>query len=95
MKEGDKMNIKPLGKRVLVRPVPVEEQETAGGIIIPATTKEVSVFKGEVVEIGDDVTRVKVGDLILVTQHVGDRANQGSEEFYILDEEALLATIDR
>jgi len=33
------MNIKPLGKRVLIKPVK-EEERTSGGIYIPETAKE-------------------------------------------------------
>ena len=89
------MNIKPLGKRVLLKPVPVEEQTSKGGVIIPAALKE-SVYKADVMEVGDEVTKVEVGNLVLITQHVGDRVNrEGSEEYYILNEDDLLATIDR
>jgi len=61
------MNIKPIGERVLIKPMK-EEEKTAGGIYIPETAKE-KKKQGVVVEIGtaddDKELPVQKGDLII------------------------------
>ena len=45
------MKLKPLGDRLIVRPVE-EEETTASGIVLPETAKE-KPQKGQVVAVGD------------------------------------------
>jgi len=48
---GDKsMKVKPLGERLLIKPI-VEEKKTVGGIVLPDAAKE-KPMKAEVVEVG-------------------------------------------
>ncbi len=90
------MKIQPLGKRVLLQRATVEEQKTEGGVYIPQAQLEAGTYKAEVIAIGDEITKVKAGDLVLITQYSGDRAHdENAEEYLILDEDDLLATIDR
>ncbi len=90
------MKIQPLGKRVLLQRVSVEEQKTDGGIVIPNAQLEAGTYKAEVIAIGDEITKVAAGDLVLITQYAGDRAHdENAEEYLILEEDDLLATIDR
>ena len=90
------MKIQPLGKRVLLQRVSVGEQTTEGGIVLPEAQLEAGTYKAEIIAIGDEITKVKSGDLVLITQYAGDRAHdENAEEYLILDEEDLLATIER
>ncbi len=86
--------IRPLGARVVIEPVKVEERTTSGGIVIPETTHWANTYKGEVLAIGD-VEKVKVGDLILFTLGAGDRVEYENEQLAILDEDEILAILDR
>lgn len=52
--------LQPLGKRVFIETVPEDEKATT----VLLLAKEPTVFK--VVAIGDDVTKVNVGDTILL-----------------------------
>ncbi|HEX4752198.1 MAG TPA: co-chaperone GroES, partial [Solirubrobacterales bacterium] len=45
------MNLKPLGDRLIVKPVE-EEETTASGIVLPDTAKE-KPQKGKVIAVGD------------------------------------------
>jgi co-chaperonin GroES (HSP10) len=64
------VKLKPLGKKIYIILDPVEETKTEGGIIVP--DKNVQLVRlATVVAIGDEVTKVAVGDKVLVGFHVG------------------------
>ena len=93
-------NIKPLGDRVLVKPL--EENEISkGGIIIPDSAKE-KPQEAEVVALGtgkrDDDGKlveftVKVGDKILVSKYGGTEVKVEGESYTIMREDDILGII--
>ena len=94
------MAIKPLGDRILVKPLELEEK-TAGGIVVPDTAKE-KPQKGEVIaagrgKVGDDgeITpmEVKKGDNILFGKYSGTEITYKGKEYMIMREEDVLAII--
>lgn len=96
------MKIRPLGDRILVKPLEPEEK-TKGGIVLPDTAKEkpqeakiVAVGKGKVNEEGKVVPlEVKVGDKILYGKYSGTEiTTKDGEEYLILREEDVLAIIE-
>ncbi len=88
------MNVKPLGNRVLVKPV--EETMKKGGIIIPDTAKE-KPQKGEVISVAtgkdSENIEVKVGDKILFGKYAGTEITINGEEHLILNADDILAVI--
>lgn len=95
------MEIKPLGDRVVVKPLQAEEK-TKGGIFIPDTAKEkpqegkiVAVGKGKVLENGAVLPlEVKVGDRILYAKYSGNEiTTKEGEELLIIREEDILAIL--
>lgn len=95
------MNIKPLGDRVLVRRKEAE-QKTAGGIIIPDTSKEKPV-EGEIIAVGAGGRNdrgelipmsVKKGDKILFGKWGGNEITINGEELLIMKESDILAIIE-
>ena len=94
------MAIKPLGDRVLVKPLEPKEVKK-GGIIIPDTAKEkpqegkvIEVGKGKMLESGKMVPiEVKKGDKILYSKYGGTEIKLEGEEYLILKEEDILAII--
>jgi chaperonin GroES len=93
------VQIAPLHDRVLVRRL--EEKETAkGGIIIPDTAKE-KPQEGEVIAVGAGKIEkgkripldVKAGERILFGKYTGNDITLDGEEYLILREEDILATI--
>ncbi|MBU4310498.1 co-chaperone GroES [bacterium] len=94
------MAIKPLGDRVLVKPLEPKEVKK-GGIIIPDTAKEkpqegkvVEVGKGKMLEDGKVVPlEVKKGDKVLYSKYGGTEIKLEGEEYLILKEEDILAII--
>ncbi|MDD2927262.1 MAG: co-chaperone GroES [Candidatus Omnitrophica bacterium] len=95
------MDIKPLGDRVVVKPLEAEAK-TKGGIVLPDTAKEkpqegkvVAVGKGKVLENGTISTpEVKVGDKVLYGKYSGNEiTTKEGEELLIMREEDILAII--
>ena len=95
-----KMNIQPLGDRVVIEPLEAEEK-SAGGIVIPDSAKEkqqkgkiIAVGKGRMADDGKIVAlEVKVGDEVLYGRYSGTEIKFGGEDYLIVKEEDILAII--
>ncbi len=88
------MQIKPLGKRVLIKPVK-EAERTASGIYIPETAKE-KKKQGIVVELGNVEEKelpVKKGDTILYAGYSSEELEVDGEKYLILDIKDIIAKI--
>jgi chaperonin GroES len=96
------MAFKPLGDRVLVKRLEVEEQKTSGGIIIPDTAKEkpqrgkiVSVGEGKRADDGSTLApRVKEGQEVLFGKYSGTEVKINEEEFIIMREDDILGIVE-
>lgn len=89
-----KVNIKPLGDRVVIAPAKAEEK-TASGIIIPDTAKE-KPQKGTVVAVADNKENpltVKVGNQVLYGKYAGTEITIDGDDYLIMKEEDILAVI--
>ena len=95
-----KVNVRPLGDRVLVQPL--EEAEVKkGGIIIPDTAKE-KPQEGKVVALGtgkrDDDGKmipfvVKAGDTVLISKYGGTEIKVDGTSYLIMREDDILGII--
>ena len=97
-----KLNLKPLGDRVVVEPIEKEEK-TASGIILPETAKE-KPQEGMVLAAGpgrtdDDGKRipmdVKVGDAVLYAKYAGTEVKIDDKKLLILKESDILAIVEK
>ncbi len=95
-----KLNIRPLGDKVIVQRVEAESK-TAGGIVLPDTAKE-KPKRGIVQAVGngrllDDGTRsemsVKKKDEVIFTSYAGTEIKVSGEDFMIMDESDILGII--
>lgn len=87
------MKIKPLGKRVLVKPVE-QEQRTASGIVLPETAKE-SPQTAKVVAIGNSEDgRIREGDLVVFSKYSRTNIKLDDEDHLILDSDDLLGIVE-
>ncbi|MDX2227777.1 MAG: co-chaperone GroES [Verrucomicrobiae bacterium] len=94
------MSFKPLGDRVLLKPV--EEKETKkGGIIIPDSAKE-KPQEGEIIALGtgklDEAGKkieftVKKGDRVMYGKYSGQEVKIDGQEHVIIKEEDILGII--
>lgn len=84
---------KPLGDRVLVKPIKKEESKTKSGIIISESMTQNQKVNGKVIEIGTGIFSQN-GDRIPMTVKQGDivmyEKGQGTNEIKIDDEKYLL-----
>ncbi|MCH7609980.1 MAG: co-chaperone GroES [Chloroflexi bacterium] len=95
------LNLKPLGDRLVVKPLE-EEEVTPSGIVLPETAKE-KPQKGEVLAVGpgardDDGKRIEmdvsVGDKVLFAKYGGTEIKMDTEKLLILRESDILAILD-
>jgi chaperonin GroES len=95
------LKLKPLGDRLVVKPLE-QEEVTASGIVLPETAKE-KPQKGEVLSAGpggrdDDGKRipmdVSVGDKVLFAKYAGTEFKVEGEKLLILRESDVLAIIE-
>jgi chaperonin GroES len=94
------MKLKPLGDRLIIKPVE-EEETTASGLVLPDTAKE-KPQKGKVVAVGDgaiaeDGSRrpldVAEGDEVLYSKYGGTDITVEGEELLVLRESDILAKV--
>jgi len=94
------MNIKPLHDNVVIKPATPEEV-TASGLVLPQTSDE-KPMQGEVVAVGEgkrmkdgslSKMSVKVGDRVLFTKYAPDEVELDGEEYLVVSEEKILATL--
>ena len=92
--------IKPLSDRVLVK-MKESEETTKSGIILASTAKEKPQI-AEVIEVGpgrmadgkrEEMT-VKKGDNVVVSKYAGTEVKYEGEDYIILREEDILATVE-
>lgn len=88
------MNIKPLGERVLVKPVEVEEK-TKSGIVLPDTASKEKPSMSEIIAVGDgeEVTKLNVGEKIVHAKYAGTEIKDGEEKYLILNNDECLAVV--
>ena len=93
--------LRPLGDRVVVKPLPREEM-TKSGIVLPDTVKE-KPQEGEVLAAGpgkmlDDGTReamdVKVGDKVLYAKYAGTEFKVEGDDLLIVSQKDILAIVE-
>jgi chaperonin GroES len=97
------MKLRPLGDRVLVKPLE-DEERTKGGIVLPDTAKE-KPQRGEVVAVGpgewDEEGQkrlpldVKAGDHVLYAKYSGSEFKVDGVEHLILRHSDILAIVER
>ncbi len=97
-----KLNLKPLGDRVVVEPAEKEEK-TASGIILPETAKE-KPQEGTVLAAGpgridDDGKRIAMdvtkGDVVLYAKYAGTEVKIDDRKLLILKESDILAIVEK
>ena len=95
------MKLKPLGDRLIVKPIE-EEETTASGIVLPDTAKE-KPQKGQVVAVGDGKwdedgekripLDVAEGDEVLYSKYGGTEVTVDGDELLVLRESDVLAKV--
>ena len=88
----------PLGSRVLIEPVRVQET-TKSGLVLPDVAKEIPQ-EGKVIAVGPGkyndegkrvAVQVKVGERVLFARFTGTQFKDDGRDFFLIEDEALLA----
>lgn len=101
----NKVKIKPLADRVVVKPLSEEDKsgKTKSGIIIPETVEKERGEQGEVVAVGPGrltdegklvPVSVKVGQKVIFAKYGPDEIKIGGKDYYIISESNILAVIE-
>lgn len=95
--------IRPLGDRVVIRPLSEDEMGTKSpaGIIIPDTVSKEKPEQGIVIAVGDGryengeriPVSVAAGDRVVFSKYGYDEVKVAGEEYYVVSESNLLAVI--
>ena len=95
--------LRPLGDRVIVKPV-TREEKTKAGIYLPDTASKEKPMEGTVIAVGpgrlmDDGKRtpvdVKAGDRIVFAKYAGTEfKTENDEEYLIISEKDIMAVIE-
>lgn len=94
------IGLKPLGDRIVVKPLGREEV-TKSGIVLPDTAKEkpqegsvLAVGPGRILDNGQRVTmELKEGDRVLFAKYAGTEFKRGEDDLLILSEKDVLAVV--
>ena len=93
------MNIKPIGDKVVIKPITVEET-TKSGIVLPGSAQE-KPQQGEVIAVGDGIYQngvkipmeLKVGDRVVYGKFGGVDVKLNGEEVIIMAEKDVLVVL--
>lgn len=91
------MQLKPLGDRVIIKPL-VEEEVTKSGIVLPDTVEKEKKEQGAVVSVGNGEKIIKLGlkagDRVLFGKYSGEDVKVDDIEYKVLKDEDVLAIIE-
>jgi chaperonin GroES len=76
----------PVGKRIIIKPL-----EAKAGTLLLTNAKPTQF---NVIAIGDEVTKVKSGDIVYLEKHYGVEIEYEKEKFLIIEESSILAKLD-
>ena len=91
------MNIKPIGDRLVVKPIK-EEETTKSGIVLPESVSKEKKTEGEIIAIGagEKISQLglRIGQRVLCSKYGGDEIKIDDQEYKILAHEDVLAVIE-
>lgn len=96
-----KLNLKPLGGHIIIKPLGKEEV-TKSGIVIPDTANKEKPQQGEILAVGPGKIdtngkrvpmEVKVGDKVMFTKYGPNEIEHEKETYLVAEESDILAII--
>ncbi len=89
------MTIKPVGERILLKSVEIEEK-TKGGIVLPDTVVKEKSTIGEVLAVGDSekVKNINVGEKVIYAKFSGTEIKDGGEKYLLVSIDDILAKVE-
>ncbi len=95
------IKVQPLGTKVLISPMKVEEKTTGGLIVPPTAAQDSKPETGVVVKLGDGLNAkgekmhfsVKVGDKVFFKSYSPDEVEVEGEKYFLVENSDILAII--
>lgn len=94
------MNVKPLGDRVVIKSLEMEEK-TKSGIVLPGSAQEkpqmaevVAIGPGGIVDGKEVKMEVKIGDKVIYSKYAGTEVKIDGDELTILRQSDILAIVE-
>lgn len=92
------MVLKPIGERIVVKMVEVEEK-TSSGIVLPSSAKEKPqvaevVAVSTAIENKENNVKINVGDKVIYSKYSGTEVKLDDEEYIIVKLEDVLAIVE-
>ena len=86
------LDLKPIGERVII--LKKGTPKSIGLIVVPETSREMEPTEGTVLAVGEDVTKVKIGDEVFFGRYSGFTFDRNGTKYVLCNEEDILCTID-
>ena len=90
------MNIKPIGERVLLKPIKKEEKTKSGILLSSKSSNTDTKNEAEVVALGkgEKLEGIKVGDKVIFNKFSGNEIEDGDIKYLIVNVDDILAVIE-
>ena len=90
------MNIKPIGERVLLKPIKKEEKTKSGILLSSKSSNTDTKNEAEVVALGkgEKLEGIKVGDKVIFNKFSGNEIEHGDIKYLIVNADDILAVIE-
>ena len=90
------MNIKPIGERVLLKPIKKEEKTKSGILLSSKSSNTDTKNEAEVVALGkgEKLDGIKVGDKVIFNKFSGNEIDDGDVKYLIVNADDILAVIE-
>ena len=90
------MNIKPIGERVLLKPINKEEKTKSGILLSSKSSNTDTKNEAEVVALGkgEKLEGIKVGDKVIFNKFSGNEIEDGDIKYLIVNADDILAVIE-
>lgn len=69
--------IKPLKNNIIIKLIEEKEEKTQGGILLPKPQRKTKKYK--IINLGEAVSTVKKGDIVMIESHAGYKVEYGAE----------------
>ncbi|WP_336019061.1 co-chaperone GroES [Fusobacterium polymorphum] len=90
------MNIKPIGERVLLKPIKKEEKTKSGILLSSKSSNTDTKNEAEVIALGkgEKLEGIKVGDKVIFNKFSGNEIEDGDIKYLIVNADDILAVIE-
>ena len=90
------MNIKPIGERVLLKPIKKEEKTKSGILLSSKSSNTDTQNQAEVIALGkgEKLDVIKVGDKVIFNKFSGNEIEDGDIKYLIVNADDILAVIE-